>query len=86
METNIPDLESKLSFMSLKAVTWPQMISNGHHPENSFETFTRAVISSGHLALERLVTDMKSDMKLSFEIISCYQEMLPVFSENTSEF
>jgi len=50
VDTNIPDLESKLSFVSLKAVTWPQMISNGHHPENSFETFTRAVISSGHLA------------------------------------
>ena len=51
MDTNIPGLETKVSVESLKAVTRPQVISDGQCPETCFETFSRAIISSEHLVL-----------------------------------
>ena len=51
------------------------MISNGHHPEDSFETFTRAVISSGHLALDGRTVENKGKLILT-EIFPSVQNMI----------
>jgi len=49
VDINIPGLETKVSAESQKAVSRPQVISDGQHPETSLKIFSRDFVSSGHL-------------------------------------